>query len=482
MQVSKSTGHSGIVFRVPKQIHNVREAQEYLYGGMPTSSGAAFKGPGGLARAHHFFSLLDNPQNAFKSVHIAGTSGKGSIAYILTNLLMAHGLVVGTHTSPHFYDIRERFLINGGLLPERIFVDIVNGLMPQIELMGHSEYGGASFFETSNAIAFQAFADAHVDYAVIETGLGGLLDSTNSIARSDKVSIIGKLGFDHTEILGHTLKEIAYQKAGIINPDSFAIALEPSDADAKAMITGVAEERHAELKFINPRVTVTGARTTVNGSIFDYYGEALQLQGVRLGAYGQHQIENTALALQALEYLSRRDGFTLNPSEILATLSKLKIPGRFETRSWEGRELILDGAHNPQKIAALADALDTYTNKKNITAVVAFKQDKDIEEIARILSAHVDKVVISAYHINPDDTLHAAATPDYIQKCFEKVGIKSFVSRGSARQALHEATRNSHAGAPILVTGSIYFVGEVGAYLNSLGAEIPPRSLQLAGE
>lgn len=449
------------------ELRTYQQTVDYLYEGMPPSNDQAYRGEEGLARALHFFEQLGNPQDNYRSIHIAGTSGKGSVAHILSNLLAAHGQHVGTHTSPHFYNLRERFLIDGALLSEEAFIATVNSLLPEIEIMADSAYGPASFFEITNAIAFCAFSQRTVDYAVIETGLGGLLDSTNSITRADKLSIITKLGYDHTEVLGDTLDKIATQKAGIINEGSDVLALSPDVPEATAAITSTAQARNAHLELVDiATLTNNSARANAAGSKFNYRGQTLQLDDIQLGLSGLHQVENTVLALRALELLSVRDGFSLQPTAILQALATLTIPGRFEKQRLGENEVILDGAHNPQKIRALISTVsERYKDK--VVATLAFKQDKDIEQIAKILAPHVSAVVASSYGVNPDDKLHAPVDPKEIQRVFEASGIRTVVEQGSPEQVLVAAQNLAGKNTPILVTGSIYFVGEIGAHLHS---------------
>jgi dihydrofolate synthase / folylpolyglutamate synthase len=190
------------------------EAKNYLYSipaDFPTHG--AFK----YARGRHFASLSGDIQNSMPSIHIAGTSGKGSTAWIAHHLLAAHGYRSGLHVSPHTLDYRERMMVGTGFMSEETFLDHLHSFLPLLERMNASAYGRASYTEVSTMLAFHAFARERVDVAVIEVACGGLHDATNILDREDTIRVIGEIGYDHTHWLGETLREIMFQKAGIIH-------------------------------------------------------------------------------------------------------------------------------------------------------------------------------------------------------------------------------------------------------------------------
>lgn len=333
--------------------------------------------------------------------------------------------------------------------------------------MSDTVYGPASFFEISNALAFNLFQERSVDYAVIETGIGGLYDSTNSISRVDKLAIITKLGYDHTEILGNTLGEIASQKAGIINDNSDVLALLPTDKNAQQTIEMTAQARHASIEFIEPTKHYADLVHSANGTVFNYYGNDLSLTNLTLSLMGEHQVENTVIALQALEFLSKRDHFRIQPRIVLDVLAHIRIPGRFEICNYQNQKVILDGAHNPQKISALVKTLANYSENR-VVAVIALKSDKELDTIAGILAEHVHTAIVSQYAINPDDKVHAPMSPELIAAKLSDKGVKVTIETTSPKQVLHKAIKAVRDNEPILITGSIYFVGEMGNYIKSM--------------
>lgn len=435
-----------------------------MYQKLPPTKSAAFTGQAGISRAKAFFKILGDPQEEFKSIHIAGTSGKGSVNQILTALLVAHGKDIGSYTSPHIYDIRERFQLNGKLIDEKQFLRTVEDMRPFVDEMAAGPEGAASFFEIANGLAFRLFSRSHVDYAVIETGLGGLYDSTNSISRSDKLSIITRLGYDHTEVLGDTLAEIAAQKAGIINYNSDVIALKPDSEEALKSIKTTSEQKSARLKIFDVNDHVSHVVSGSRGSWFDYSDNNIKLNRIKLGIAGRHQVENAAIALKALEFLSMRDGFDLQASSIQSALSNMHLPGRFELLPHCQRSLILDGAHNPQKMEALIRTLKENTNQR-VTWILAFKDDKDMARICGMIAPVAKDVIVTKYGFNPDSKLSQPADPSIVVANLQKHGVKTFEA-DSAKDALDKAVEETQPGEKVVVAGSIYLVGEIGRLIN----------------
>lgn len=193
-------------------INNFKQAEEFLASHIPKTTSTIFPGEVGLNRAKDFLHLLGDPQEKLKIIHVAGTSGKGSTCYLISSLLESQGFKVGLHQSPHLTDVTERFQINNQNISKEDFVDYLNKIIPAIEKIKHITY-----FEILVGLAFYIFNDKKVDYAVMETGLGGWYDGTNVVSRPDKLSVITKIGLDHTAILGETIEKIALQKAMITN-------------------------------------------------------------------------------------------------------------------------------------------------------------------------------------------------------------------------------------------------------------------------
>ena len=281
------------------KIESMHQAWQFLYQYVPKDFSQKFPGNYGYRRAKYFFKLLGNPQNKLKVIHIAGTSGKGSTAYLTSVILKSQGFKVGLHISPHLIDVRERCQINNQMIPKKDFYQALNQMAPVIKEMEKSEFKTASYFEILTGLAFKVFSEKKVDYAVIETGLGGLYDATNTINRSDKISMITEIGFDHMEVLGNTLAKIAFQKAMIIKPKSLVVSQEQKP-EAKKIIETVAKKQRAKIFFVKPENT----QETGRGIGFNFQFLDNKINHLRLNLHGGFQSKNASVALAAVLLLS----------------------------------------------------------------------------------------------------------------------------------------------------------------------------------
>ena len=222
--------------------------------------------PDKLGRVRKLLRSLGDPQDAFRAVHVAGTAGKGSVTAFVASILTVHGFKVGAYLSPHAYSVLERFQLDGQPVAAEVAARQLADIAPLVATM--DAYGGAqpSFFEVTTALAFQIFAAASVDYAVIETGLGGLLDATNTISRSDKIAVLTTIGLDHTDVLGRTLEEIAMQKAGILPRDGRALAVQDGAAEVVDVIAAEARRR-CVLQFVDVSAYLRAAAVGPDGTV-----------------------------------------------------------------------------------------------------------------------------------------------------------------------------------------------------------------------
>lgn len=312
-----------------------------------------------LERVRQFLKQLDAPQNSLKVIHVAGTTGKGSTCTFIEAILRAHGQTTGLTLSPHAIDVRERFQVNGQYIStERLAtgLDKVRGLA--CEMVG-KRLGPPSYFELLMAVAYLLFAQEQVDYAVIETGLGGRFDPSNVVERADKLCVITKLGLDHKQFLGNTLEDIAFQKLGIIHP-------------GQDVIIGV-QERVSQASLIE-EAKQAGARQALAVSM----SEELKPE---LAGLAPFERENAATALAVCRRLALRDGWSFDLSLSLSTVKQCHIPLRFELMEWQGKTMILDAAHNPQKMAGFAQALQEKFPQQSFMGVVAFNGGNDVKEV-----------------------------------------------------------------------------------------------------
>jgi len=419
-------------------LHNFKQAEKFLSLHIPTTTDTTFPGELGLKRAKYFLHLLGDPQEKLKIIHVAGTSGKGSTCYLISYILASQGFKVGLHQSPHLTDVAERFQINGLTISQKEFVFYLNKIIPMIEKIKNLTY-----FEILVGLAFYIFADKKVDYAVLETGLGGWYDGTNVVSRADKLSVLTKIGLDHTNILGKTVEKIALQKAMIINENSHAISIY-QEPKVEKIIKEVAKKKKAKIKF------VVGVDTRVNPSVI----------GNQLNLIGDYQKENASLALEAVNYLSKRDGFAIDKKKVGAVFQNARFPGRFDIKKINNKTVIFDGAHNPQKMQAFISSLIKEFPKKKFNFLIAFKKGKDYADMLKIIVPWADSIVLTSFFTENQDMINASEDPAEIGRF---VGVDPRVDPSSKiipdlKKAWQEILEKKE---PIVVTGSLYLVGEI---------------------
>lgn len=415
----------------------------------------------GLERVEAFLAELGDPHRRLQVIHVAGTNGKGSVCASLETVLRSRGLKVAKYTSPHLVDFRERFLIDGRLVSEEAIVDFLGRWTPAVERIG------ATFFEATTAMAFQLFAEAEVDIAVIETGLGGRLDATNVVR--PLVAGVTSIGIDHTEYLGGTLDEIAPEKAGIFKRGCAAVIGEPErrvrallEAEAHRLgaspVRIVAEEGHAEAIEVGARGTSFDWVRNAAGGGAGATGEAAsgspnsERLAVTTGLPGLHQASNALTALTMLDALP--PALRVAPDEAARLLATVRLPGRFSRYD----QWIFDVAHNPDGAAVTALTLRAVAPPRPVVALMSVLGDKDWREMMKALSSVVDRFVLTNAPTAPASRAWMAA---------EALDF----ARANGWQAelvadFDEALRLAPTrGASVIVTGSFHTVGDAMARL-----------------
>jgi dihydrofolate synthase/folylpolyglutamate synthase len=437
-----------------KPLTSYDEALAYVDSKVPSQ----FPGSTGLERMESLLAALDNPQEKLRIVHLAGTSGKGSTATLIAALLKSQGFSVGLHLSPHVADIRERLQVDGELISKEEFTSYLQDIIPVIEQVSSLETGMVTYFELLVALAYHIFLKKKVQYAVIETGLGGLLDGTNCVHRSDKLAVLTKIGLDHMHILGTTLPEIATQKAGIIQLGNEVLALVQDD-QVMEVFEKAALTQKAHLVWVSSDEVVTQAQVTATGNIFSYNWRGLHLSEVKLAALGRHQIENATLALSTLQELAERDQFKIQEEALRSALSTTTIIGRLQKVEYQGRQLLLDGAHNPQKMQALVSSIQQFYPGQTLPVLLAVKEGKDTEAMLAELLPITSELLITTFGSAQDLRSHAQDVQE-IGELAKRVGFTTVTLLPNLKEALTAALVVS-TSFPLLITGSLYLMGDV---------------------
>jgi dihydrofolate synthase/folylpolyglutamate synthase len=402
-----------------------------------------------LDRMRTLLKKLGNPQDQFRSVHIAGTKGKGSTCAMVDAMLRSSGYKVGCYTSPHLVDIRERIQINGEMISHADFARLVR----QIEPIIARSKPVPTFFDVLTAVAFKYFAEHKIDIAVVETGLGGRLDSTNVL--KPEVTAITSISKDHMAQLGPTLGHIATEKAGIFKHGVPAVTV-IQDPDAEAAIKRVAEKVGAPLD-------ITGKSIE-----FSYRFEATRMLGphnrvclttpntkfehLAVPLIGEHQAINCGLALSIIDKLKTR-GIAINDSRAMEGLAKVTIPGRMEMVSQQPRVLV-DGAHNAASVDALMKAIGQHIPCDSIVVIFGCCGDKDIPGMLDRITSGADKVIFTKVD-NP-----RTANPDELAARYIELYGKMAQVAPTLEDALAIANRAVTKEDLICITGSFYLVGE----------------------
>jgi len=394
----------------------------------------------GLERIKAALLEWKDPQKIFPTIHIGGTNGKGSIAAVLANILKEAGYHVGIYTSPHLNSVRERIQINGTSIPKSDFTDLVN------EIRGKNRES-LSYFEFLTLLAFLYFAYKKVEMAVIEVGMGGRWDATNVIF--PKVSIVSNISLDHQIFLGNNLKSIALEKAGIIKP-GIPLITASKQPSVISIFKDICTIHKAPFYLVGKDI---GYRC--KKGVFDYLGFKKEIPNLKLNLIGKHQVVNAAVALGALELIS--ENFDIKEMHIREGLKTVFWPGRFEIIN-KNPLIILDGAHNPAAAYALKKTLISF-KPSNLILVLGIMKDKDLNGIVRNIAPLANRVIVTA----PDS--NRAAQPEILLNIVKKYN-KNAMAILSVPDAVGEAIDLAKSKETILVSGSLYTIGEARAFLN----------------
>ena len=412
-----------------------------------------------LGRIEALLDLLGSPQRAYPAIHLTGTNGKTSTARIVDTLLRAHGLRTGRYTSPHLDSVRERISIEAGPISEERFVEVYGEVQPLAEFLDARSTEPLTYFDMTTAMAFAAFADAPVDVAVVEVGLGGVDDSTNVLQA--QTTVITPIGLDHTEWLGDTIEDIALAKVGIVHKGSTLVcAMQPEEA-MRPILEHCADVG-ATIAREGSEFGLTHRELAVGGQVLTLQGLSGIYDDVFLPLHGAHQAQNAVIALAAVEaFLGAGAGRALEPELVRAGFAAATSPGRLE-RVRNSPAILLDAAHNPAGMEATVTALADEFSFRRLVVVMATLADKDVRSMLEILEPVVDAVVVTR-NTSPR-ALPAAALGAVATEVFgpDRVRIEPQLPDAiEAAVTLAESDVDGElAGAGVLITGSVVTVAD----------------------
>lgn len=409
-------------------IKDLRQAEQELMAFVPASPRLTSKDTI-LDRILPLMELLGNPQDRLKVVHIAGTSGKTSTAYYMAALLGGTGQKVGLTVSPHVDSITERIQINGKAISEELFCAELGEFLEIVRQAAHQP----SYFELVYAFTMWVLARQGVDYAVVETGVGGLHDATNVVSRTDKVCAITDIGFDHTHLLGNSLPLIAAQKVGIVHDGNHIFMYRQAD-EIMAVIERWTKQHHAPLHIVKP------LKTDASKSMPDY------------------QQRNWQLARTIYSYLLERDHLKSLTRQVLEATQHVQVPGRMDVREANNKTVVMDGAHNIQKMKAFVDSFHRLYPGAKPAVLLALKEGKEYEELVPLLAPLAGRIIVTTFKTSQDLPVKSMK-PELLAEALKKGGaaqVESLPDQKDAFQALMAAPEKI-----CVITGSFYLLGQI---------------------
>lgn len=404
----------------------------------------------GLKYIHHLLGLIGNPHHSFKSIHVTGTSGKGSTTAMIASILGAAGYKVGMFTSPHLSSFNERIIVSGRQIPSEDVIRIVGELKPLAEQMARDpNLRHPTFYEVVTALAFKYFAEQEVDFAVLEVGMGGKLDATNVVHAL--VSVITNVSLEHTEILGKTVLEIAEKKAGIIEKDGILITATKDDK-VFSLFSKICEKNNSKIFRVGIDITFKKLNSSLEGQSFKFDGLLSKFDEFFIPLLGYHQLFNAASAIGAVEALNFH-GIKILRDAIDSGLRSVSWPGRLEIM--QRRPLVvLDCAKDSEAARAVKEALLGYFSYEKLITVVSISSDKNIPEMIEHFAQVTDIFIITSHRV-----MGRAAKPSLIAKEVEKQS-KPYKIVMDVKDAVNEAIEQASDSDMVIVCGSVFLVGE----------------------
>jgi dihydrofolate synthase/folylpolyglutamate synthase len=412
-----------------------------------------------LDRIRTLLDYLGNPQETFRSIHLAGTNGKTSTSRMIDSLLRSFGIRTGRYTSPHLEDIRERITIDGDLITPEYFIYTYDDIKPYIDLVDANSEHPLSYFEVLTAMAYAAFADAPIDVGVIECGVGGAWDATNVI--NSDVAVMTPIGLDHQEYLGNTIAEIAHTKAGIFREGKPSVLAHQTREAAEVLIRESAKSESIPLRE-GLDFALLRRDVAVGGQLLSIQGLGGTYDDIFLPLYGRHQASNAALALVAVEAFLGGGAQQLDINAVRDGFAQASSPGRLEVMR-RNPTVIIDAAHNHHGALALREALSEEFAFDRIIAIVAILGDKDVLSFLNELVDIVDEVIVTentSPRAMPTEELYKIAI-DIFEN--EQVSLASSIAR-AIELAIDKASHPTQS-IGIVITGSVITVGQARALL-----------------
>ena len=408
-----------------------------------------------LRRMVKLLDRLGNPHLTSPAIHIAGTKGKGSTAAMIASILSAAGYRTGLYTSPHLHTFRERITVDGEMIAEEEFSALTERLQPEIEEVNRRHnYGEITTFEILTALALAFFSLRRVDFQVLEVGLGGRLDATNVVM--PRIAVITSISLDHAEVLGDSLAKIAGEKAGIIKSGTVVISA-PQSSEVERVIEEVCRSKGVSLITVGRDVTWGKVKSDLSGQFFEVKGKTGSHKLI-IPLLGEHQLENAAVAVAALEALD------IGAKDIARGLAQVQWPGRLEILRYEPL-FLADGAHNADSAKRLRETIENYLHFDRLILILGASSDKDVASIVGEL-APLSSMAIVTRSRHP-----RALAPDLLLEELEKQGVTGELAE-SVSFAVERALEIAGPRDLICATGSLFVAAEAREYIKGIPHDV----------
>ncbi|MFH1520914.1 MAG: folylpolyglutamate synthase/dihydrofolate synthase family protein [Candidatus Micrarchaeota archaeon] len=403
----------------------------------------------GLGRMEKLLDLLGRPERSFKSILVAGTNGKGSTVAMIYSILRNAGFSVGRYISPHITCLNERIVVDDKQITDQDLFRIINEIRKKIETLKNEEnFDHPTFFEVTTAATFVYFRERKIDFAVLEVGMGGRLDATNTVI--PLVSVITNVSLEHTKILGDSIEKIAYEKGGIIKENGMVVTT--TEGEALKKITEICKERNAKLVMNGSEIKTKNRSST--GWIQKFDADILDKTyvGLELNLIGEHQIKNAICALSTIKFIQQQ-GITIPEDAIRTGLKKVDWPGRMEIVQ-EKPLVILDCAKDADASKKLAETIRNDIKPKKLIVVISISSDKNISEMIGAIIPLANMVILTAHHV-----MERATDPQLLANEVIKYN-KKFEIIPDVKDAVRTGIKMSGIDGTVIVTGSVFTVAE----------------------
>lgn len=407
-----------------------------------------------FARSRLLTDYLNRPQDAFSSIHVAGTGGKGSVTTMIDAILEDLGFTTGRHTSPYVQIPNEKLIVSGEMIKPSEFSNLIDYFKPKYEaFIAMHPNPKPTHGEVWIALTYEFFKNQKIDWAVIETGMGGRLDPTNTL--NSEIAVITNVDYDHIPQLGKTIEEIAWHKAGIIKSGKPVVTAE-TKYEALSIIKREAEEKNSPIFIYGADYFTRNISHTNNGVVFDLETPFGSYNNVYVNMVGEFQAINAATAIMAVLVISQAKGINITEESIRSAMKRVEYPGRME-KLQDNPLVIIDGAHNPQKMKAAAKGLSDLFPHMNITLLIGMLKTKDAAETLKQILSIVNNVITTAPRVIGKPSFSAKEMAEMVKKISPTTPVKA---EGEIQKAVEEGKILSENGL-LFISGSIYMLGDI---------------------